>query len=182
MTKYLFWGGEFHPDTLFPNRLRFVLWVAAFVVGNLALPALVHAVPMGGPRFLPIYFFTLIAAYRYGLWAGLATAVLSPVANCLLTGMPPWPILDVILVKSTTLAVIAALVAGTSRQVSLTSLVAVVVGYQVVGGLYEAFRAGSLQAALGDWIIGWPGLLIQVFAGGAILGVWGYRHARQAAR
>lgn len=39
--------------------------------------------------FLPIYFFTLVAAFRCGWKVGLLTAVLSPVVNCLLFGMPP---------------------------------------------------------------------------------------------
>lgn len=42
-------------------------WIAAlFVIGNIALPQLCHLVPSGGPMLLPIYFFTLVAAYKYG--------------------------------------------------------------------------------------------------------------------
>lgn len=174
MVSYLLWGGEFHPETLTPRTFRFALWVAAFIAGNLVFPALVHSVPQGGMIFLPIYFFTLIAAYRFGLWAGLTTAILSPLLNNLLTGMPPLAFLDVIVVKSVALALTAAVMARTS-QVSLGSLVLVIALYQIVGGAYEALRAGSVNAALGDWVIGWPGLLIQLVLGGIILGVWGRR-------
>ena len=172
MNHFLVWGADFHQETVTPAQIRFYLWVAAFVAGNLALPALVHTIPMGGLIFLPIYFFTLIVAYRYGLWAGLATALLSPLANNLLTGMPPVAMLDVIMVKSVLLAVAAALIAQRSKQVSLVGLALVVVAYQVLGGVYEMIKAGSFQAALGDWVLGWPGLLIQVVLGAVVLGFW----------
>ena len=67
---------------------RTYLFTALFVIGNLALPQLCHLVPNGGHILLPIYFFTLVAAYKYGLAAGLMTAILSPVLNHALFGMP----------------------------------------------------------------------------------------------
>lgn len=181
MTKYLTWGGTFEQERLNPAQIRFYALVALFVAGNLLFPALVHSIPRGGLIFLPIYFFTLIAAARYGLWAGVATALLSPLANHLLTGMPPLAVLDTILVKSTALALVAALVTRQTKQISLGSLALVIVGYQLLGGLYEALKAGSVSAALGDWILGWPGLVIQLVVGGAVLGLWGRlkdRHGR----
>lgn len=63
--------------------------VTAFVMGNILLPQLVHTIPQGGFIFLPIYFFTLIAAYKYGWKAGLLTAILSPIINYLAFNMPP---------------------------------------------------------------------------------------------
>jgi len=180
MTKYLSWGGAFHQEALTFKQLRFYLFVVAFVAGNLVFPALVHSFPRGGLVFLPLYFFTLIAAYRFGLLAGLATALLSPLANHLLTGMPPLAVLDVLLVKSMVLAVVAALAARYTRQVSVLGLAAVIVGYQLLGGVYEALKAGSIQAALGDWMLGWPGLLIQLVLGLTILGFWGRSKAQDA--
>ena len=172
MNKYLFWGADFHQEALTPRQFRLYLFVAAFVAGNLVFPALVHSLPQGGMIFLPIYFFTLVAAYRFGLVAGLATALLSPLANNLLTGMPPLAVLDTIIVKSVLLAVAAALMARSSKQVSLGGLVVVIAAYQVLGGVYEAVKFGSVQAALGDWVLGWPGLLIQLILGGLVLGLW----------
>jgi hypothetical protein len=71
------------------KEARFYLYTSLLIAGNIAFPALCHMVPNGGPMLLPIYFFTLIAGYRFGLAAGLATAILSPLANHVLTGMPP---------------------------------------------------------------------------------------------
>ena len=54
------------------GNVRTYLFAFLFVIGNIALPQLCHLVPAGGATLLPIYFFTLIAAYKYGFrtaWA-----------------------------------------------------------------------------------------------------------------
>lgn len=172
MNRFLVWGAEFQQEAVTPAQGRFYLWVAAFTAGNLVFPALVHTLPQGGLVFLPIYFFTLVAGYRFGLFAGLATALLSPLVNNLLTGMPPVAMLDVIVVKSVLLAVAAALLGRYSKQISLGGLVLVILAYQGLGGVYEMVKAGSVQAGLGDWMLGWPGLVVQLVVGGLILGLW----------
>ena len=76
------------------------LAAALFVAGNIVLPQICHLVPQGGLRWLPIYFFTLVGAYKYGWRVGLLTAVLSPAVNSALFGMPAAAMLPVILLKS----------------------------------------------------------------------------------
>ena len=66
------------------SNVKTYLFALLFVAGNIALPQLCHLVPAGGPTLLPIYFFTLIASYKYGFRVGLLTAILSPVINHLL--------------------------------------------------------------------------------------------------
>ena len=63
------------------SNVKTYLFALLFVAGNIALPQLCHLIPYGGPTLLPIYFFTLIAAYKYGFLVGLLTAILSPVIN-----------------------------------------------------------------------------------------------------
>ena len=70
------------------SNARTYLMAALFIAGNMALPQLFHLIPQGGITWLPIYFFTLIGAYKFGWKVGLLTAVLSPVINSLLFGMP----------------------------------------------------------------------------------------------
>jgi hypothetical protein len=150
------------------TEARFYLYTTLFVAGNIALPALCHLVPGGGPMLLPIYFFTLVAAWRFGLAAGLATAVLSPLANHVLTGMPPQAVLPVILAKSVLLAVIASWIA---RRFGL-SLLAVALdflGYQVAGGIVEGLLTSSLAAALAAFRVGLPGIVLQILGGYAVL-------------
>lgn len=145
------------------------LFAAIFVAGNILLPQLCHLIPRGGLILLPIYFFTLIAAYKYGWRAGLLTAIVSPVVNNLLFGMPPAAMLPVILLKSTLLALAAAYAAHRFRKISLLALLLAVLAYQVAGSLGEWAITGSLAAALQDFSLGIPGILLQIFGGWAVL-------------
>ncbi len=62
------------------GQAKTYLYASLFVIGNIILPQMCHAVNMGGPTWLPIYFFTLVGAYKYGCKVGVLTAFASPVA------------------------------------------------------------------------------------------------------
>lgn len=156
-------------DTLSYREMKTYLFAVVFVLGNILLPQLCHLVPNGGLVWLPIYFFTLIGAYKYGWQVGLLTAVASPLLNSWLFGMPPTGVLPIILVKSVALALAAALVAKRAQTVTILTMVLVVVAYQLVGSIFEWVYTGSLAAALQDVRIGIPGLLLQVVGGYLIL-------------
>lgn len=91
---------------------------------------------------LPIYFFTLVGAYKYGWRTGLLTALASPLVNAALFGMPAVTALPAILVKSALLAGAAGYAARRFNRVSV-----------------------ALLAAVQDFRIGIPGMLLQVFGG-----------------
>lgn len=141
------------------------LFATLFVVGNIVLPQLAHLVPQGGFIFLPIYFFTLIAAYKYGIHVGMLTAIMSPIANHLLFGMPPSAVLPAIIIKSVSLAIAAALAAKHFKKVSLLGILLAIVAYQLVGTAFEWATTQSLYIALQDVRLGMPGMLIQLFGG-----------------
>ena len=151
------------------TQTRTYLLALVFVVGNVVLPQLCHLIPQGGLILLPIYFFTLVGAYKYGLRLGLLTAVFSPVVNHLLFGMPAAGVLPTLLIKSSLLAVAAAVVASRSGKVTIPLLLLVVLSYQFVGGLVEWAVTGSLAAALQDFRLGLPGLAVQVLGGYVVL-------------
>lgn len=151
------------------SNVRTYLFALLFVAGNLALPQLCHLTPYGGPTLLPIYFFTLIASYKYGFRVGLLTALLSPVINHLLFAMPGAAVLPAILIKSTLLAGAAALAARYAKKISLLAVLGVVLAYQVVGTAFEWALVGNFYAAAQDFRMGIPGMLIQWFGGYALL-------------
>jgi len=136
-----------------------------FVVGNILLPQICHLVPMGGMILLPIYFFTLIAAYKYGFFTGLLTAVASPIINHLMFGMPATEILPIILVKSMLLATAAAYMAQRSKEIKLQNILLVILFYQGIGMIAEFALTSSFAAALQDIRIGFPGMLLQLIGG-----------------
>ena len=146
------------------SNYRTYLAAALFIAGNIVLPQLCHLIPNGGLIFLPIYFFTLVGAYKCGWKVGLLTAVLSPLVNCALFGMPPVASLPAILVKSITLAVAAAVIARKMRF-SIWSVALAVLSYQIIGMTFEFIMTGDFFYALQDVRIGWPGIAIQIVGG-----------------
>ena len=151
------------------RETRTYMFAVLFIVGNIVLPQLCHLFPQGGLIMLPIYFFTLIAAYKFGLRVGLLTAVLSPLINSALFGMPPVAALPIIMIKGVLLAGAAAWMANKSKGASLLALIGVVLGYQLVGGLIEWAMTGSLASALQDWKLGYPGMILQAVGGWLVL-------------
>ena len=148
------------------TAVKTYLTALLFVMGNVVLPQLCHLVPQGGMIFLPIYFFTLIGAYKFGWRVGVLTALFSPLVNSALFGMPAVALLPVILVKSTLFALAAAWVASRLRAWNLfLQLVLVVLAYQLLGGLFEWAWTGSLASALQDWRLGMPGMCLQIVGG-----------------
>ena len=137
---------------------RTYVFALLFIVGNIVLPQLCHLFPKGGLIMLPIYFFTLIGAYKYGLKVGLLTALLSPMA-----GVP------VIIIKGVLLASAAAFVAHKTQKVTLLTLIAVVLLYQVVGCAIEWAIKADFMAAVQDFRIGIPGMLLQIVGGYLLL-------------
>jgi hypothetical protein len=150
-------------------KWRTYFFALIFITGNLLLPQITHLIPRGGLIFLPIYFFTLIASYKFGLKVGLLTAILSPLLNHFLFGMPPAFVLPAILVKSTLLAIIASFVASKFQKISVIYLLVVVLAYQLPGSMVEWAITKSFETAMQDFKIGIPGMLIQIFGGWIIL-------------
>lgn len=93
----------------------------------------------------------------------------SPVVNSLLFGMPAAAMLPIILTKSVFLALAASMMATMARSVALWAVAASVVAYQALGFVAEWIISGSLFVALQDIRIGWPGILVQVFGGYAVM-------------
>ena len=151
------------------SEARTYLAAALFVLGNVLLPQLFHLVPKGGMIWLPIYFFTLVGAYKYGWRVGLLTAVASPIVNSALFGMPMPAVLPAILMKSTLLAIGAGYAASHYKKVSILLLLGVVAFYQLLGSVVEWGMSGSMSAALQDVRMGLPGMALQIVGGYAFI-------------
>lgn len=148
------------------GNVKTYLFALLFVAGNIILPQLCHLIPMGGPTLLPIYFFTLIAAYKFGIRVGLLTALLSPVVNHLLFGMPAAAVLPAILIKSGLLAIAASAIARYAKdKVTLGGLLIAVLSYQIIGTAFEWMLCGNFYLAVQDFRMGVPGMLLQWLGG-----------------
>ena len=144
------------------GQARTWLVAALFVLGNIALPQLCHLIPDGGRILLPVYFFTLVGAWKFGWRAGIIIALASPLANSLLFGMPAAAALPVIMVKSSLLALAAGLAAARFRRASLLLIAATVLMAHIAGSLFEWAYTGSIIKALQDFRLGAAGIVLQI--------------------
>lgn len=148
------------------DEAKTYLWSAVFVACNMLLPQLFHLIPQGGVIFSPLSLVILVGAYKFGWKTGLLAAVLSPLTNHLLTGLPAWGVLPVMTLKLAVLAVVAGWVAHHFGKVSLPLIVGVVLASLCIGGMGEWLLTSGVNATVADLMIGWPGLLLQC------LGAW----------
>ena len=136
------------------------------MLGNIALPQLYHLAPHGGQMFLPIFFFTLVGAYKYGFTVGLATAVLSPIANSMLFSMPSAQMLPPMLMQSVMLAAAsAALARHMGERVTPAALGLTATACLLAGLLIERAMISVDHGILSSLALAVPGLLLQTFGG-----------------
>lgn len=171
-------GYEIYNPALSFKNIRTYIFTVLFVLGNIAFPAAVHAIPNGGKMFLPIFFFTLIGTYKFGWKTGMLTAIASPLANYLLTGMPlPAMLVDVI-GKSLLIVLAVTLVASKMNKLSLASVLSVVVLAQVFSAVFSLALGNSIIHIYNSILFSAPGLLVQVVLGYVLLVVlkdYGYK-------
>lgn len=147
-------------STLTLSNARTYLFAALFAVGNVVLPQLCHLLPQGGLIFQPLYFFTLIAACRFGWRVALLTAVASPLINTLLFAMPSGAMLPVVLVKSVVLALAVSKVVAQRGKHLMLLIIAVLIGVQLVGALAE----WALLSSVTTLLLCLPGVALQIAA------------------
>jgi len=155
--------------TLNFDEAKTYLWATVFVACNLVLPQVFHLIPQGGVIFSPLSLVILVGAYKFGWKTGLLAALLSPVVNHLLTGMPAAEVMPVMALKLAVLAIVAGLAAQHFQTVSLPLLIGVVLVSKAIGCLGEFALTGGIEATITDFTIGWPGLLLQVIGAWLIL-------------
>ena len=155
--------------TLNYTERKTYFWAGIFVICNMLLPQLFHLIPRGGVIFAPLSFVILAGAYKFGWKTGLLAAVLSPVVNHLIFGMPVWATAQVLVVDRSILALVAGLAAQYFLKASLLLLTGVVLTGVALGALGEWLLTGGFAGSVADVTIGWPGLLLQVFGTYALL-------------
>ena len=151
------------------DEAKTYLWAMVFVACNLVLPQVFHLIPQGGIIFSPLSLVILAGAYKFGWKTGLLAALLSPLVNHLLTGMPATAVMPVMMLKLAVLALVAGFTAQHFKTVSLPLIIGVVLVSLAIGCLGELLLTGGINATIADFTIGWPGLLLQVFGAWLIL-------------
>ena len=148
------------------------LWTALFVAGNVLFPQLCHMMPDGGKALLPIMLFTLIAAARFGIYAGLMTALLSPLASFLIFGTPEGTILAAVLTKSMVIALVFGLWKSSGRTFNYGIMLLLILGVQLFCFVIEGAFMSGFATAWSDLLLSWPGMLLQLLGGMFVVKYW----------
>ena len=151
------------------DEVKTYLWATVFVACNLVLPQVFHLIPQGGIIFSPLSLVIMAGAYKFGWKTGLLAALVSPLVNHLITGMPAWEVLPVMTFKLAALAIVAGLIAQRYQVVSLLILVSIVIMTKAIGIVGELAITGGIDATIADLTLGWPGLMLQIFGTWLIL-------------
>lgn len=154
------------------TNYKLYLLTGFFVASNILLPLAFHVFGLGPRIFLPIYFFTLIAGLKFGWRAGLITGLLSPIINYYLTGMPLISMLPLVAFKGSILGLIGGILASRRKNMHLSDVLLVIFAYQLFGIIFGYFITKNTNIIFDDVLTGYPGLLLQLFGGYAILKIF----------
>ena len=143
------------------HQVKFYLLSLVFIAGNIIVPWFFHQFGLAGKIFLPIYFFVILAGYKYGWKLGVSVGLFSPLLNNLLTGMPP----IYAIIKGVLLGFIAGEVAKETKKITLLNIVLVIALYQIAGAILEAIALSSINLAIDNLRLAIPGMLLQILFG-----------------
>lgn len=80
-------------------RTKDLVTAAALLALGIILPMIFHLSGINGAVFLPMHIPVLISGLILGSGLGFIVGIISPIINHILTGMPPVPILWIMLVE-----------------------------------------------------------------------------------
>jgi len=149
-------------------------WIAGALTVGLALPFLVHLVPVEagppmGARWLPIFLAAGLAAMRLDPLSALAISVATPLLNNVVTGMPAGPMLPTVLLELvlvvTTLIAVRTLTPSHVKSWALR--LALAPSYLLAAVLTSLALAGDAPTATLAFAFtwSWPGLITLAVAG-----------------
>lgn len=148
------------------TQARFYLASTFLIAGNILLPMILHQFGNAGQIFLPLYFFSLFGGLLFGWKVGLTVGLFSPLLSFLFTHMPPMPILNFVILKSVVLGIgsgkLSRILSG--KRLYLSSFLALCL-MQISGIAVIFYLTKNFKMANADLVIGYPGLMLMLFAG-----------------
>lgn len=146
------------------------LALSSILALSVAVPFLFHLTGLSGEVFLPIFTVLVIGSFYTDSFVLIGAALLIPLLNTMLTGMPPVrpvPMMPLLTVEM----VFTALAAGALRKRSLLVRLALPLALGRLISLPFVLIASGLSLSwwAGRFITGIPGMLLNMAAAGALL-------------
>ncbi len=154
--------------TVLNKSILTALCVALCVV----LPMTLHAIPKGGVLFSPMHLPVLLCGLVCGAPFGLVCGILGPLVSSLLTGMPVFGYMPVMMIELGLYGLISGLVMQFLRSGKLVvdlyaALVIAMLGGRVITGILRALIFAGGSYSWSAWAAGYfvsclPGIIIQL--------------------
>jgi len=145
--------------TVLNKSILTALCVALCVV----LPMTLHAIPKGGVLFSPMHLPVLLCGLVCGAPFGLVCGILGPLVSSLLTGMPVFGYMPVMMIELG----LYGLISGLVMQFLYAALIIAMLGGRVITGILRALIFAGGSYSWSAWAAGYfvsclPGIIIQL--------------------
>ena len=148
---------------------HFWVYTALLIALGVLVPLLFHQFGIAGKVFLPMHFPVLIGGLLFGPFSGVLVGLFSPVLSFLLTGMPPFPTVLMMVPELMTYGAISGWLHMRFKINVWIALPAAIVAGRIVYGLawWAMFHILNLPvtpllAVVGGVTIGLPGIISQL--------------------
>lgn len=137
-----------------------------------ALPMALHAIPKGGVLFSPMHLPVLLCGLVCGAPSGLICGILGPFVSSMLTGMPAFGYMPIMMIELGLYGLISGLVMQSLRSGKLVidlyaALIIAMLGGRVITGILRALIFAGGSYSWSAWATGYfvsclPGIILQL--------------------
>ena len=139
---------------------------------GILLPSMFHFTGLNGSIFSPMHIPVLLGGFILGPALGLIVGMLTPLLNMLINGMPPIPMLWMMMVELGVYGLVGGLFYGMLRNVKgriiISLILAMIIG-RLAGG-FTAFllsnlfglRTNAVAFLTGAFVSAWPGIITHI--------------------
>ena len=148
------------PKTLSFSEVKFYIFSLSFVGLAVFVPWLAHQFHIAGPKFLPMHFFVIIAAFLFGWRTGLIVGAFSPLISYGIVHLPSAVILPEVVLELS----IYGLAIGLLREKNLNIFI-VLFSAMIIGRLARLMFVLGLGVETNPFYyfqISWPGIILQL--------------------
>ncbi|NLW22760.1 MAG: ECF transporter S component [Tissierellia bacterium] len=151
-------------------RTKDLATAAVLLAIGIILPTIIHISGIDGSVFLPMHIPVLIAGLIIGPTLGFILGVLLPVLNHAITGMPPTPILWIMIIELAVYGLISGLLYRRIKMTLLPSLIFTMIIGRIIAALAVLVLAKGFGIPLppidayikGITLVSLPGIIIQI--------------------
>lgn len=151
------------------NHVRNLVISGLLLVLGLIIPYIFHSSGIAGNIFLPMHVPVLIGGFLLPPQFALLLGILTPIINSLITGMPGFPIVLIMIFELGTYGLLASVFYLKLRLPSVFALILSMIGGRIMAGLvvfilaiFFAIPLEPITYVIGAITTGIPGIVIQL--------------------